>query len=395
MANRIRVLFTIGAMTGGGSERQMIGILKHLDRERFEAYLYLIYRRGELLPEIPDDVRVIAFGDRRRLPAVYFPGRIHRLCVADMAHAIREHSIDVVYDRTFHMTLIAAGATRKTGVKRVSVVVTDPTRDFERIAGRFRFLKYRVLRNAYRNADRALAVSDGVRTAAAGYYRLPDATFTTHYNSIDLARIDRLVAEDDRNRSPAAQSVDEGFLIVTAGRLHEQKGMIHLLESAHELVHNRGRTRIRVMILGEGPLENVLKDFVDTHRLDRHVSFMGYRANPIPFYRSAKLFVLPSLYEGMPNALIEAMACRVPVLATDCPSGPTEVLDGGNVGRLVPIGDAHAIADAIEDAIDNYGDWLKRVPAARERIERLFAPEVGIRELERQFLDICSNVAHV
>src|SRR5207302_6873274 len=112
-----------------------------------------------------------------------------------------------------------------------------------------------------------------------------------------------------------------------------------------------------------------LQAFIDQHQLQLHVTLAGFRANPLVYFSRANLFCLSSLYEGMPNALVEALVCRVPVLATDCPSGPREVLCDGKYGRLVPPADARALADAIEDAIMHPGAWRALLNAASEHIE--------------------------
>src|SRR4029079_5804123 len=115
----------------------------------------------------------------------------------------------------------------------------------------------------------------------------------------------------------------------------------------------------------------------------------GYRDNPLPYFRQANLFCLSSLYEGMPNALVEAMLCQVPVFATDCPSGPPAIRSGGKYARLTPPGSSRALADAIDDAILNPQHWRKKIAPARAHIERTFSPDEGIRRLE----DLLSRVA--
>ena len=106
--------------------------------------------------------------------------------------------------------------------------------------------------------------------------------------------------------------------------MNPQKGFDFLLQAMHELVHKRGRGRARLRILGTGPLHDKLAKYINDRALKACVSLVGYRQNPLPFLKQADLFCLSSLYEGMPNALVEAMLCRVPVLATDCPSGPAK-----------------------------------------------------------------------
>src|SRR5688572_11277449 len=149
LPDKIRVLFAIGEMSGGGSQRQMIGILKRLDRNRFAPQLYLVSAGGELLPEVPADVPVHAFAERCRSQTWWYPGQAHRARVRDLARVIRDERIDLVYDRTYHMTLITAPAARRERVPRISVVVADPAYDLDTNQERFRFIKRRLLKHAY------------------------------------------------------------------------------------------------------------------------------------------------------------------------------------------------------------------------------------------------------
>lgn len=382
MPDRLRLLCVIGSLGGGGSERQIVNLLRHLDRARFAPALYLVERAGELLPEVPGDVPVFAYSDRTRTARWNYPGRIHRLQVADLADVIRREKMGIVYDRTFQATLIAAPAARRAGVKRVSVIVSDPRSDVEHMAGRFLRMKRLLLARACRTADRVVAVSEGVRRSAIGWYRIPFEQIVTIPNPVDIERIDRLAAE------PGPQFEPGRFHIVSAGRLQEEKGYRFLLEAVRELVRHRGHREVCLHLLGQGRQETELRAFVHDEGLEEYVRFEGYQANPYPWFRSAQLVCLSSLYEGLPNVLLEAMACRVPVLATDCPSGPREILDDGLYGELVPPGSSAALAEALDDCIRNQGRWLARVPAARAHVEAHFALERRIGDLERLLTDV-------
>lgn len=384
MPGKIRVLFAIGEMSGGGSQRQLIGILQRLDRSRFAPQLYLVSPGGELLSEVPADVPVHVFANRYQSSAWWYPGQAHQARVSDLEQIIRDERIDLVYDRTYHMTLIAAPAARRAGAARVSVIVTDPALDFAGNVERFRFVKRHLLKRAYATADCVGAVSDGVREAAEAHYRLPPGKAVTIHNFFDIERIDRLMAEP----LPPAEIKPAGcFQIVAAGRLHRQKGFIYLLEAVRQLVKSRGLNQLHLRILGSGPLEPELRSFVTRHRLEQQVTLAGFRQNPLPYYRQADLFCLSSLYEGMPNALVEAMLCEVPVLATDCPSGPREILQNGRLGRLVLPGDPLLLADAIADVIADSQKFQQVVPVARKHIEMTFSPQTGMQRLEQLLME--------
>ncbi|MEO8498454.1 MAG: glycosyltransferase, partial [Planctomycetota bacterium] len=154
-------------------------------------------------------------------------------------------------------------------------------------------------------------------------------------------------------------------------------------------------TRVRLWLVGNGPLEQELRAFVKDHGLEAHVCFAGYQPNPLPFVKHAQLFCLPSLYEGMPNALIEAMVCGTPVIASDCPSGPREILgDDNKLGCLVPVADAKALADAIADAMADYPTRQAKTTSARRHIVDNYSLGSGLRRLESVFDELIDSQPH-
>lgn len=108
----------------------------------------------------------------------------------------------------------------------------------------------------------------------------------------------------------------------------------------------------RLVILGEGPDHERLLGVARSLQIGHLVDFAGFQTNPFAYMARAAAFVLASLYEGLPNVLIQAMACGTPVVSTDCPSGPSEILEDGKWGELVPVGDWRALAAAILRTLD-------------------------------------------
>lgn len=363
-------------MTGGGAERQVIEILKHLDRERFVPLLYLIFREGELLSEVPPDVPIFAFWERHKDMRLRIPGWLQWTRRQDLIQVLRDERVDVVYDRTYLMTLITAGATRVQRIPRVSACVADPEVELAMHA-RFslRFSRWNA-RRAYRQAAYVLANSQGLRQRLLDCFRLPAEHIQVVPNVLDLNRVDRLASARSAGFEPGR------FHIVSMGRLHAQKGYLYLLEAIDTLVHERGRCEILWHLFGKGPFEAEFRDAVAARKLEAHVRLEGFEPNPFPFMREAQLFCMPSLNEGLPNVLIEAAACRVPILAADCPSGPREILDGGRVGHLVPPADAPALADAIEDCMTHYAAWQALVEDARLHVEQNYSLASGMARIQ-------------
>jgi glycosyltransferase involved in cell wall biosynthesis len=139
------------------------------------------------------------------------------------------------------------------------------------------------------------------------------------------------------------------------------------------------RPDARLMFVGDGNGREALLSLARELDVAERVIFAGFRSDPTPFYLTADLFVLSSDYEGFGNVIVEAMACGTPVVSTDCPSGPGEILEGGRYGRLVPVGNAPALAHAIKTALE--------APVDRDALVRRasdFAPEIAAR----RYLDL-------
>jgi glycosyltransferase involved in cell wall biosynthesis len=372
---KTRVLCANGTKSGGGSERQMLGVLEHLDRGQFAPELYINTHTGELKPEDPADVPIHSFEHRHPGPVGKLPGAGFRARIRDLAKLLEEREIDVIYDRTYHMTLITAAAAKIRPTPRVSVIVTDNRRDFAINPERFRWIKQRLMRKAYLSADAVIAVSEGVRRAAAEFHHIPIESIQTSYNYFDVAKIDRLA---DVPLPGALGKQDNQFLVVAAGRLHPAKGYDLLIEAARIVIKEMGHARLAVWILGEGELRADLERQIRERDLEPQVRLLGFQDNPLRFLRAADLYCLCSRYEGMPNALVEALLCGTPVIAADCQSGPREILQEGKLGRLVPVENPRALADAIAEAIVEPARGKSLIPLAREQMMENFSLEAGI-----------------
>ncbi len=198
----------------------------------------------------------------------------------------------------------------------------------------------------YPKADAIVAVSGGVARDLSRYVGLSHASIHTIYNPVYSEEL--IQASYDTVAHPWFQD-KEMPVVLSAGRLHEAKAFDVLIE-AFALV--RSRHPAKLIILGEGPQRSRLENIIRSLGLEDQVQLPGFVDNPWKYMRQANVFVLSSKWEGLPGALIEAMACGTPVVATDCPSGPSEILEEGKWGRLVPVGDVTALRDAIIKAFE-------------------------------------------
>lgn len=206
--------------------------------------------------------------------------------------------------------------------------------------------------------DHLIAVSHGCAEDLQLHFRIPAQKITVIYNPLDLQQIEKL----------ANQPIEHPWfhdtipILVTACRLNHPKDLITLLHAVKNISRHRP---IRLIILGEGPDRPRLEAEIATLQLENHVSMPGFVVNPYVFMKKASAFVLSSFWEGMPNVLLEAMACGCPIISTDCPSGPDEILNHGKFGMLVPVQDVNAMTQAIILTLDGQptppsAEWLSR-----------------------------------
>jgi glycosyltransferase involved in cell wall biosynthesis len=175
--------------------------------------------------------------------------------------------------------------------------------------------------------------------------------------------------------------------LITVGRIDANKGQQVVLEAIANHLDEDLRSRIQWHVIGQGEGEAALRERVARLGLDEVVRFEGFQANPYAWYRAADLLILPSYTEGSPNVLVEAAACGLPVLSTDCPSGPRELLEEGRWGTLVPVGDAEAIAAGIREFVAAPEAWRARATAAREVFRARHEAAGLVRRLEGVLLE--------
>lgn len=390
----------IGALTPGGSERQMLGILQQLDRRRFRPHLFTFYRHGSLRDQVPADVPHFCYEEQvGPLRSGWIPGGIQRKLSRRLAQYLIEQQIDVVYDRTFPVAWVTGPACRRTNTAYINTIVENPDRGFATAAGRGRWWKYHQLRRIYRHAAAVLCVSQGLTEAASRYFRLPAERFTCCYNFVDPRRLERIdqvaatrrsemlgnvahgVAYNHQNNSPAGRPLR----LIAIGRLHWQKGLDYLLRAVAQ-VHRAGLP-LQLQLVGDGPAATELRQLAVELGVHDNVQWLGWHSEPIDTLAQADLLVLPSLTEGLPNSLLEALLVGVPAIASDCDYGPRELTEGGRWATLVPPGDVAALAREIADFFRDPTVAQARAAEARQHLRPRFAPERACHQLEAHLLN--------
>lgn len=356
-----RVLLMISSMRGGGSERQTLLLLRHLDRESFEPHLYLTERAGDLLADVPADVIVHSHQDAPPDRGIYYPGRQIRYQSSYLADVIRSAKIDVIYDRTFHMTLIAEKAALRCEIPRVSTIVSPPHHALPHVEKRFVRIKRWRLSSAYRRSRHVIAVSRQAAESAERYYGLTPGSAHVIANPVDVEQLRRQA----RLFEPAR---DGRTTVVCVGRMSEEKGHRDLVEALRlsEARWPNEVSPLRVWMIGDGPLKGDLQ--ARAGQLSKHqCEFLGAVANPASYIAAADSLVLPSHFEGMPNVVLEAFALGTPVIATRA-GGTIELEDSQPTILWAEPRDPASLCEAILSYVADPDSGRQRAAAAEQLI---------------------------
>jgi glycosyltransferase involved in cell wall biosynthesis len=299
--------------------------------------LVLVKAQGEFLREIPHAVRLIDLNS----PSV-------ASAIPAMVRYFRKEAPAAVLTALTHMNVAVAMA-RWLARSKARLVLSERNQISLRAAAERAWrqkLVYASVRFAYPLADAVTAVSRGVADDVLQFTRVKPQKIRVIYNP---AFGDDLI---ERSREPLDHpwfAEDQPPVILAVGRLHHQKGFDVLLNAFSAVLAEKPS---RLIILGEGHQRERLERQAQELGIASFVQFPGFVKNPYAYMSRAALFVLSSRWEGLPGVLIEAMACGCAVVATDCPSGPAEIIENAMQGAIVPVEDPGALATAMRQALN-------------------------------------------
>lgn len=356
------------SLAGGGVQRNMLTLAAGLAQLGHRVDLVVCRAEGAHHQWLPAGVSLVVLGPSmgwrgRCLALMADPKGVGALLrpvllapsvpwtlryLPDLVVYLRRARPDVLFSAVSHVNLLALWSRRLAGVA-TRVVISERTALSSETATRRKW-RWRhlpaLIQRVYPWADAIVAVSKGVAEDLARTAGLPRERITTIYNPVVTADLQAQARAplDHAWFAPGAAPV-----VLGAGRLLKQKDFPTLIRAFAKV---RAQRPARLVILGEGAKRRQLEALIEDLGLGAHVVLPGYVNNPFAYMARAAVFVLSSAYEGLPGVLIQALACGTPVVATNCPHGPAEILDSGRYGRLVPVGDASAMAKAIIATLD-------------------------------------------
>ena len=327
----MKISILLPDLRGGGVERVKIVLAHEFARSGHEVEFVVMQARGELLDEARASYHVVDLATPR-----------FRAVPLALARYLRHRRPDALLAAMWPLTGIAGVANRLSGQK-TRLTASEHT-DFRRTPshkGYERWLLKWFGRQLYAPCDAVVAVSHGVAGSLREVAGLRSERVTVIHNPVRPMAAEEMKVDD---RQLLRHWLQGEVRLIAVGSLKSAKGFDVLLRSLARL---RACVDARLLILGEGGLRSELMELAMELGIAEHVVLPGFRANPSVFLKHASVFVLSSHWEGFGNVIVEALTAGVPVVSTDCPSGPSEILDGGKYGRLVPPGDWRSMAAEI------------------------------------------------
>ena len=322
------MLFLIPDLSGGGAERVFVHLMNNIDRKVFEVHLCVFKNNGPYFSELTNDIVITNMQTRLR-------GSVPKI-----ARCINRIDPDVVLCTIFFMNL-AVGFARPLVrhrncryLARESSIPSERKKIFTKLSNKD--ILYRI---AYQFFDYLICQSEDMLEDVHSLYRIPRARLIKINNQVDINLL----------RSKAKSSVGKWRIpgkvnLLSVGRLHPAKGY-DLLIKALALASSR---KLHIHILGTGLEEQRLKNMARELGVADCISFHGFQENPYPYMAQADGFVLTSRYEGLPNAMLEALALGCPAIAFKCKGGITEIVKGGKNGFLLDLGDVKSLAAMLD-----------------------------------------------
>jgi glycosyltransferase involved in cell wall biosynthesis len=366
-SNKMRIALFLPSLHGGGLERTMVSLATAFAAEGLAVDLVVGWAGGPYKNRVGRLVNVVDLKRRRLLS-----------CLPPLALYLSRAAPKVMLSTPNQANIVAILARRLAGAETRLVIREASTLSLAASNARNRRGHLRPLytRLFYGMADAIVAISEGVAADLATCASIDRARISVIYNGIDILE----------TLCEAAEPVDHAWLrpggppvILGAGRLHKAKDFPTLIRAFAEL---RRREEARLIILGEGEERTELQALIRDLGVEGYAELPGFVKNPFAYMARARVFAFSSAWEGFGNVVLEALACGTPVVSTNCPSGPAEILDGGTYGTLVPVGDAAALAAALTRVLEAPADPR----STRQRQERALA--FSRAKTVNQYLDV-------
>lgn len=356
---KVKICFFIPSLNAGGAEKMLIKLANHFAKKN-DFYIFFIVLRGGLLTKDLDleNIKLINLQKKRALYSIFSLARMLKDIQPDVTFSALGHAnVTAVISRIVSRTKTRVIISERSTISNAPLFTSKIKSKINKYVYRFFYLK----------SDGIIAISNGVREDLVKTLSIPESKISVIYNPAYPENIEKVIPIE---RSELLND-DTTKFIITVGRLEKAKDFLTLLRSINLIKDNN----LHLFILGEGSQRPLLERYITEHNLSDIVTLQGFVEEPYRWLKSADLYVCSSAWEGFGNSLVEAMACGLPVVSTDC-AGPKEIL--GDLGKLVPVGDEVLMADAI----------LNALKAQNNNVFRERAKYFSINKISEQYLKV-------
>lgn len=356
---KTKVCFFIPSLSVGGAEKMLIKLANNFSyREDLSVY-FIIIKKGVLVKDLRlENIKLINLNKSKISSSILA-----------LAKALKEIQPDTILSALGHanvavvMARIISGVQSRVVISERSTVSNAPVFSSS--------IKGKVHKNLYRffylKSDKIIAISNGVKEDLVKTLKIPRKKISVIYNPAYPEYLDNIVPIGRSELSP----YEDDKILISVGRLEKAKDFMTLLKAVN-IIKDKN---IHLFILGEGKCRGELERYINDNKLSNKVTLQGFVEEPCTWLKAADIYICSSAWEGFGNAIVEAMACGLPVIATNCP-GPKEILN--NLTDTVPVGDEKSMADAIVDAL-----YMNKTDRFQKR-----AKEFTIEKISNEYLDV-------
>ena len=369
----MKILLFSTSLDGGGAER-IIQLLSDYLLSKGHKVIVVGLDRGSPAYRFSKGIRIAYFKTGRFNKGI-FKILFLPLQMLELLYLIKNEKPDVTISFLVRANLVNALAKSLDSKRRIILSHRNITQGLYGKSSIKDRIMLMLIKKLYNRAGRIIAISKDVKTSLEVLGVDPDKIIViSNFISSTVIGHSNAAADPLPKDKP---------IIVSIGRLIEQKDFPTLLKAFAKV---KAIVDARLVIIGEGPLRSRLTEMAKRLNIAGDVLFTGWMDNPFEVLRQSSVFVLCSLYEGFGNVIIEAMACGLPVICTNCPGGPAEILDGGRYGKLSGIGDYEQIADNILDVLCH-----PEVSADMKRLSEIRVKSYDVDNLASRYLQVIEN----